>query len=113
MEEIKTLALAVIIAVAVGFTSLDVFLLLKTARSRKSGYFNTIYKPEYDTEFYRAHLVGEVDRLDNKVLYVVEIHPEDASKAYAWTVREAELRGGLLLGKGRFYRYAFKEELYD
>lgn len=85
----------------------------KTARSRKSGYFNIIYKPEYDTKFYRAHLVGAVERLGGKALYLVEIQPEDAAKAYAWTVQEAELRGGQLLDKGRFYRYAFKEELYD
>ena len=118
MEAIM-IVLAVVITIVVAaaiFTSIDVFLTLlagKTARSRKSGYFNIIYKPEYDTKFYRAHLVGKVDRLDNKVLYVVEIQPEDAAKAYAWTVQEAELRGGQLLDKGRFYRYAFKEELYD
>ena len=38
MEEIKTVALAVIIAIAVGFTSLDVFIALserKNARGRK------------------------------------------------------------------------------
>ena len=92
-----------------------VILSLKTARGRKPEYFNIGFKPEYGTKFYRAHLVGEVNRLDNnKVLYVVEIHPKDAAKAYAWTVvREAELRGAHLLKKGRFYKYAFKEELYD
>lgn len=95
------------------FTGLDVFLASKTARGRKSKYFNIRYRPVYGTEFCRAHLVGKVVRLDNKVLYVVEIHPKDAAKAYAWTVRGAELRGAHLLEKGKFYRYAFKEELYD
>ena len=46
------------------------------------------------------------------MLYIVETHPEDAAKARAWTVRKAELCGSQLLKKGRFYRYAFKEELY-
>lgn len=110
---------AVVIAIVVGaaiFTGIDVFLALKTAKAapgRKPGYFNIGYKPEHGTEFCRAHLVCRVVRRDNKVLYVVEIHPEDAAKAYAWTVREAELLGGQLLDKGRFYKYAFKEELYD
>ena len=116
MEEAKMLLYAVVIAIVVGaaiFTGLDVFLALKTARGSKSEYFNIGYRPRYSTEFCRAHLVGRVVRRDNKVLYVVEIHPEDAAKAYAWTVRKAELRGGHLLEKGRFYKYAFKEELYD
>ena len=95
------------------FTGLDVFLALKTARGRKSKYFNIGYKSEYSTEFCRAHLVGKVHRLDNRALYLVEIHPKDAAKAYAWTVPETELRGVYLLEKGKFYRYAFKEELYD
>ena len=118
MEAIM-IVLAVVITTVVAaaiFTSIDVFLALsagKTARSRKSGYFNIIYKPEYDTKFYRAHLVGAVERLGDKALYLVEIQPEDAAKSCAWTVQEAELRGGHLLDKGRFYRYAFKEELYD
>lgn len=106
----------VIVAAAAIFTGIDVFLALserKNARSRKPKYFNIGYKPEYDGKVYRAHLVGKVGRLDNKVLYLVEIHPKDAAKAYAWTVQEAELRGAHLLKKGRFYRYAFKEELYD
>lgn len=85
----------------------------KTARSRKSKYFNIGYRPEYGTQFCWAHLVGRVDGLDNKVLYVVEIHPKDAAKVYAWTDPGVELRGGLLLEKGKFYRYASKEELYD
>lgn len=119
MEEIKTVALAVIIAIVVGaaiFTSLDVFMALserKNARGWKSKYFNIGYRPEYGTEFCRAHLVGAVERLGDKALYLVEIHPGDAAKAYAWTVPEAGIRGGLLLEKGRFYKYAFKEELYD
>ena len=95
------------------FTGLDVFLALKTAHGRKSKYFNIGYKPEYGTEFCRAHLVGKLDKLKHKVRYVVEIHPKDAAKACAWTVPEAELRGGHLLEKGKFYKYAFKEELYD
>nr|UVX40082.1 MAG: hypothetical protein [Bacteriophage sp.] len=60
-----------------------------------------------------AHLVGKLYRLDNKTRYVVEIHPEDAAKAHARTVPEAELFWGHLLEKGKFYRCAFKEELYD
>lgn len=119
MEEVKTIALVVIIAIVVGaaiFTSLLVFLELpiaKAARGRKPGYFNIRYRQEHDTKFYRAHLVGAVERLGDKTLYLVEIQPEDAAKAYAWTDQEAELRGGQLLDKGRFYKYAFKEELYD
>ena len=119
MEETKMVLLAVVIAIVVAaaiFTSLDVFIALserKNALGRKPGYFNIVYKPETDTEFYRAHLVGAVERLGDKTLYLVEIHPEDAAKAYAWSVQEAELRGGQLLDKGRFYKYAFKEELYD
>lgn len=90
-----------------------VILSLKTARGRKPRYFNIGYKPEHGTEFCRAHLVGRVHRLDNRALYLVEIHPKDAAKSYAWTVPETELRGVYLLEKGKFYKMAFKEELYD
>ena len=90
-----------------------VLLSLKTARGRKPEYFNIWYKPEHGTEFCRAHLVGKVYRLDNKALYLVEIHPKDATKAHAWTVPEMELRGVYLLEKGKFYKLAFEEELYD
>lgn len=90
-----------------------VLLSLKTARGRKPKYFNIGYKPEHRTEFCRAHLVGKVHRLDNRALYLVEIHPKDAAKAYAWTVPETELRGVYLLEKGKFYKLAFEEELYD
>ncbi len=104
--------IAIVVAAAI-FTSIDVFLALKTARGRKPEYFNIWYKPEHGTEFFRAHLVGKVYRLDNKALYLAEIHPEDAAKACAWTVPEAELRGVYLLEKGKFYKLAFEEELYD
>lgn len=110
------LLLEVVIYIGVAaalFTGLDVFLSLKTARGSKSEYFNIGYKPEYGTKFCRAHLVGKAHRLDNRALYLIEIHPKDAAKACAWTVPEAELRGGHLLRKGKFYRLAFKEELYD
>lgn len=90
-----------------------VLLSLKTARGRKPEYFNIWYKPEHSTEFCRAHLVDKVYRLDNKALYLVEIHPKDATKAHAWTVPEMELRGVYLLGKEKFYKLAFKEELYE
>lgn len=90
-----------------------VLLTLKTARGRKSKYFNIQYRYEYGTEFCRARLVGKVDRPDNKVLYVVEIHPKDADKAYAWAVPEEKLFEGHLLEEGKFYIVAFKEELYD
>lgn len=116
MEEAKMALLEVIIYIGVAaalFTGLDVFLALKTARGRKPKYFNIWYRSEYGTEFCRAHLVGKLDKLKHKVRYVVEIHPKDAAKACAWTVPEAELRGGHLLEKGKFYKYAFKEELYD
>lgn len=81
----------------------------------KDEYFNIRYKHKYGSKFYRAHLVGKVDRPNNssKVLYLAEIHPEDADQAYAWTVPETKIRGGQLLEKGRFYRYVFEEELYD
>ena len=119
MEEIKTVVLAVTIAIVAGaaiFTSLDVFIALserKNARGRKPEYFNSGYKPEHGTEFCRAHIVGRVYRLDNRALYLVEIHPKDAAKVRAWTVPEAELRGVYLLEKGKFYKLAFKEELYE
>ena len=116
MEEIKTVAWAVVITIAAGaaiFTGIDVFLALKTARGRKPEHFNIWYKPEHGTEFCRAHLVGKVYRLDNRALYLVEIHPGDAAKACAWTVPETELRGVYLLEKGKFYKLAFEEELYD
>ena len=103
----------VIVAAAAIFTGIDVYLALKTARGRKPEYFNIGYKPEHSTEFCRAHLVGEVYRLDNRALYLVEIHPEDATKAHAWTVPEMELRGVYLLEKEKFYKLAFEEELYD
>ena len=117
-EAIRVLYAVVIVIVAAAaiFTGIDVFLALKAAkaaRGRKPGYFNIGYKPEHGTEFCRAHLVGKVYRLDNKALYLVEIHPKDAAKAYAWTVPETELRGVYLLEKGKFYKLAFEEELYD
>lgn len=90
-----------------------VLLSLKTARGRTPEYFDIWYKPEHGTEFCRAHLVGKAYRLDNRALYLVEIHPLDAAKAYAWTVPETELRGVYLLEKGKFYKLAFEEELYD
>ena len=102
-----------ILAAAAIFTGLDVSLALKAARCKKPEYFNIGYRPEYSTQFCRARLVGKVAWLDNKVLYLVEIHPEDAARACAWTVPKAELRRGHLLEKGRFYKYAIEEELYD
>lgn len=84
----------------------------KAARCRKSRYFSIQYRYKYGTEFCRAHLVGKAGKLNHKVLYVVEIHPKDAAKAHAWIVPEAKLCGRHLLVGGRFYRYAFKEELY-
>lgn len=116
MEEAKMILLEVVIYIGVAaalFTGLDVFLALKTARGRKPKYFNIGYKPEYGTEFCRAHLVGKVYRLDNRTLYLIEIRPEDAAKARAWTVPETELRGVYLLEKEKFYKLAFEEELYD
>ena len=107
--------IAIVVAAAI-FTSIDVFLALsaeKTARGRKPKYFDIWYKSELGTEFCRAHLVGKVYRPDNRALYLVEIHPKDATKAHAWTVPEMELRGVYLLEKGKFYKLAFEEELYD
>lgn len=105
----------VIVAAAAIFTGIDVYLSLKTAHGGKPGYFNIGYKPEHSTEFCRAHLVGKVYRPNKrgKVLYVVEIRPKDAAKVYAWTVPKTELRGAYLLEKGKFYKLAFEEELYD
>lgn len=105
-------AVAAIVAAAIISPIICLIGLMKT-RIGTPGYFNIRYRREHDTKFYRAHLVGVVERLGDKTLYLVEIQPEDAAKAYAWTVQEAELRGGQLLDKGRFYKYAFKEELYD
>lgn len=99
-----------VVALAVVLLSLSA---RKTAHGRKPKYFNIGYKPEHGTGFCRAHLVGKVRRSDNRALYLVEIHPKDAAKAYAWTVPETELRGAYLLEKGKFYKLAFKEELYD
>jgi len=102
-----------IVAAAAIFTGIDVYLSLKTAHGGKPKYFNIQYRYEYGAEFCRAHLVGKVDKFKHKALYLVEIHPKDAAKAYAWTVSEARLHGGHLLEKGKFYKLAFKEELYD
>lgn len=116
MEEIKTVAAAVLITIVVAaaiFTGLDAYFALKAARRRKPEYFNIGYRPVYGIEFCRAHLVGKVDKFKHKALYVVEIHPKDAAKAYAWTVPETKLYEGHLLEKGKFYKLAFKEELYD
>nr|DAG34786.1 MAG TPA: hypothetical protein [Caudoviricetes sp.] len=114
-----TMALhAVAIAIVAGaaiFTGVDVFSALKAAKAapgRKPGHFNIGYRPGYGTGICRAHLVGAAGRIGNAVLYIVEIHPGDAAKAHAWTVRETGPCGGHLLKKGKFYRYAFKEELY-
>ena len=103
----------VIVAAAAIFTGIDLYLSLKTAHGGKPGYFNIMYRPKYGTEFCRAHLVGKAYGLDNRALYVVEIHPEDAAKARAWTVTKTELRGVYLVEKGKFYKLAFEEELYD
>ena len=116
MEEAKMILLEVVIYIGVAaalFTGLDVFLALKTARGRKPEYFNSGYKPEHGTEFCRAHLVGRVSRLDDRALYLIEIHPEDAAKARAWIVPKTELLGVYLLKKGKYYKLAFEGELYD
>lgn len=105
-----------VVIVAALVTCLIVLLALsiaKAARCRKPEYFNIAYRPRYGTKFCWAHFVGAVDWPGDKMLYVVEIHPKDAAKARAWTVPEAELRGRHLLEKGKFYKYAFEEELYD
>lgn len=115
MEKMMVLyAVVIVIAVAAAiFTGLDVFLALKTAHGGKPKYFNSGYKPEHGTEFCRAHLVGRVSQLDNKALYLIEIHPEDAAKARAWIVPKTELLGVYLLKKGKYYKLAFEGELYD
>lgn len=113
------IGLAVVIAIVVAtaiFTSLIVFsapLIAKAARCGKLKYFNIRYRDVYSNKFCRAHLVGKVDKFKHKVMYVVEIHPKDAAKAYAWAVPETKLYEGHLLEKGKFYKLAFKEELYD
>lgn len=103
----------VIVAAAAIFTGIDVLLAVKNARGRKPEYFNSGYKPEHGTEFCRAHLVGRVSRLDDKALYLIEIHPEDAAKARARIVPKTELLGVYLLKKGKYYKLAFEGELYD
>ena len=80
---------------------------------KKDQYFNIMYRPKYGTEFCRSHLVGKAVKLEHKDLYLIEIHPKDADKAYAWAVPEEKLFGGHLLEEGKFYIVAFKEELYD
>lgn len=105
-------AVAAIVAAAIISPIICLIGLMKT-RIRKPEYFNIGYKPEHSTEFCRVHLVGKVYRFDNRALYLVEIHPEDATKAHAWTVPEMELRGVYLLEKEKFYKLAFEEELYD
>lgn len=116
MMESKMVSLAVVIvivAAAAIYMGIDLFLSLKTARGRKPGYFNIMYRPKYGTEFCRAHLVGKTGKLEYKALYLIEIHPKDADKAYAWAVPEEKLFEGHLLEEGKFYIVAFKEELYD
>lgn len=85
MEEAVMLLCVVVIAIVVAaaiFTSLDVFLAMsKAARCRKPEYFNSGYKPEHGTEFCRAHLVGKTYRLDNRALYLVEIHPRGCGQS--------------------------------
>lgn len=108
-------AITVIVAAAIisPIICLIGLMIAKAARRRKPEYFNIWYKPEHGTEFCRAHLVGKAYRLDNIMLCLVEIHPEDAAKVRAWTVPGAELRGAYLLEKGKYYKLAFEEELYD
>lgn len=105
-------AVAAIVAAAIISPIICLIGLMKT-RIRKPEYFNIWYKPEHGTEFCRAHLVGKAYRLDNRALYLVEIHPKDAAKARARTVPETELRGVYLLEQEKFYKLAFEEELYD
>lgn len=110
-----TMVIAIVVATEI-FTRLIAFsapLIAKAARCGKLKYFNIRYRDVHSNKFCRARLVGKVDWLDNKVLYVVEIHPKDAAKACAWTVPETKLYEGHLLEKGKFYRLAFKEALYD
>lgn len=105
-------AVAVIVVTAIIPPIIRLIGLMKK-RTRKPVYFNIWYRPEHRTEFCRAHLVGKAYRLDNRALYLIEIRPEDAAKARAWTVPEMELRGVYLLEKEKFYKLAFEEELYD
>ena len=105
-------AVAAIVVAAIISPIICLICLMKT-RIRKPEYFNIWYKSEHGAEFCRAHLVGKTYRLDNKMLCLIEIHPEDAAKACAWTVPETELRGVYLMEKGKFYKLAFEEELYD
>ena len=107
------LAAEIAVVVAAG---LIVFLARTTAKAARCGkpkYFNIGYRPKYGTEFCRAHLVGKAGKLEYKALYLIEIHPKDAGKAYAWAVPEEKLFAGHLLEEGKFYIVAFKEELYD
>lgn len=104
--------ITVIVVAAIISPIICLIRLMKT-RIRKPEYSNIWYKPEHGTEFCLAHLVGKVYRLDNRALYLVEIHPKDAAKARAWTVPETELRGVYLMEKEKFYKLAFEEELYD
>lgn len=105
-------AITAIVAAAIISPIICLIGLMKT-RIKKPEYFNIWYKPEHGTEFCRAHLVGKAYRLDNIMLCLVEIRPEDAAKVRAWTVPETELRGVYLLEKEKFYKLAFEEELYD
>ena len=107
METITVIVVAAIISPII-----CLICLMKT-RIRKPEYFNIWYKPEHGTEFCRAHLVGKAGKLEHKALYLIEIHPKDADKAYAWAVPEEKLFGGHLLEEGKSYIVAFKEELYD
>lgn len=119
MEETKMVVLAVaiaIVAAAAIFTSLDVFIALKAAKAAigsKPGYFNTVYKLETDTKFYRAHLVGVVERIGNMMLYIVEIHPRGCSQGACVDCSESRAMRKAVTEERKFYRYAFKEELYD
>lgn len=100
------------VAGIIGAVLVAVILALSTRKTARE-YFNIRYKPEHRTGFCRAHLAGKLYRLDNRALYLVEIHPKDAAKAHAWTVPETELRGVYLMEKGKFYKLASEEELYD
>ena len=116
MEGAMTVLYAAVTAMAAAAAILagtGAYLSLKTARGGEPGHFNIRYRYEYGAEFCRAHLVGRACRLGDGALYLVEIHPGDAAKAYAWTVSETGLRGAFLLERGKFYKLAFKEELYD
>ena len=112
MEAIIMGTITVIVVADIISPIICLICLMKT-RIRKPEYFNIWYKPEHGTEFCRARLVGKTYRLDNRALYLIEIHSEDAAKARARSVLETELRGVYLLRKGKFYKLAFEEELYD